>query len=326
MAQVEILLPTFQGETYLAQQLESLLQQQYRDWSLLIRDDGSTDGTLSIIQRYQEAYPDRIRLIPTLPGKQRQGAAASFGILFEHSSAPYVMCCDQDDFWKPEKISLTLQAMQSFEKACGRKTPCLIHTDLEVVKADLTPISLSFWRYSALYPKKCTTLGHLLSQNVVTGCTLMANRALLDKAAPIPAGVIMHDWWLALVAAACGVVHAVPTATMLYRQHGNNTLGAKAFNSLHLIEHIVRRVRRRRDQQGFRQDQLHREQKRKQAELLLQCLQHELSPAQKEVVQAYCSLEERGFLGSRLQILKHGLYKQGFLRNVNLFTSRKSFP
>ena len=154
----------------------------------------------------------------------------------------------------------------------------------------------------------------------------MVNRALIEKATPIPRETIMHDWWLALVAAASGVIHALPHATMLYRQHHNNTLGAQAFNTKHVMDLLSSRLKFEKDLQHVHQDQLHRQHKRLQAEILMERLQADLTSSQKEQLQAYCSLEQFGFLKSRLQILKHGLYKQGLLRNINLFTSPTTFP
>ena len=122
MATVEILLATFNSEQFIAAQLDSLLAQDYRDISVTIRDDGSTDGTWEILSGYTSRDP-RVRL---LPDRTSSGSAKSnfFRLLLE-SSADYVMTCDADDFWLPEKVSHTLAAMKKLENG-DTDVPCLI--------------------------------------------------------------------------------------------------------------------------------------------------------------------------------------------------------
>jgi hypothetical protein len=107
-------------------------------------------------------------------------------------------------------------------------TPALWHHDLRVVDGDLKTIHPSFWAYMKLEIQS-NALTDLLSRNSVTGAACMANRPLLTQAIPFPDDAVMHDWWLALIAATCGTITAVPQALVYYRQHGANTIGAKGF-------------------------------------------------------------------------------------------------
>jgi glycosyltransferase involved in cell wall biosynthesis len=226
---VEILLATHDGERFLGAQVESVLRQTSTDWSLIIRDDCSRDGTVDIARRYAAAHPDRIRVDER--ATPSGSAKASFLELLADSTAPYVMFCDQDDVWLDDKVEVTLAAMQDLERRHGAQTPLLVHTDLTVTDADLavTAPSMAAAQQLAVHD---TRLPRVLTQNVVTGCTVMANRALVDLVRPPFDAVAMHDWWLATIATALGAVGYVDRPTVLYRQHGDNTVGARPSRSL----------------------------------------------------------------------------------------------
>ena len=111
---IDILLATCNGALYLPEQLDSLLAQTCRGWRLLVRDDGSSDGTREILENYRSRHPDVIMIIP---GEgQNLGACGNFSCLLEQSDAPYIMFCDQDDVWLPDKIEITLTAMRELER------------------------------------------------------------------------------------------------------------------------------------------------------------------------------------------------------------------
>ena len=101
-SQVDILLATYNGERFLDEQMHSLLSQSYTEWHLIIRDDGSTDNTLAIIQRYKKQYPNKITILED--NLANLGACRNFGRILEQSDADYAMFCDQDDVWLPKKI------------------------------------------------------------------------------------------------------------------------------------------------------------------------------------------------------------------------------
>ena len=107
---VTILLATLNGEDYLKAQLESIAAQTYENWQLVVGDDGSTDGTISILEEFSKQYPEQVTIIKNDPP---QGSAKdNFISLIQNSYGPYFMFCDQDDVWKPDKIYLTLQICQ----------------------------------------------------------------------------------------------------------------------------------------------------------------------------------------------------------------------
>ena len=126
----------------------------------------------------------------------------------------------------PNKVERAINEIRRLENQFGETTPILVHSDLTVVDEKLNEISASFFDHSKIDVSKGGRLDYLLFNNIVTGCASMGNRALLDLVRPIPDGVPMHDWWLALVAASCGVVGTIAEPTVFYRQHGRNQVGA----------------------------------------------------------------------------------------------------
>lgn len=133
-----------------------------------------------------------------------------------------------------------MKKMKEIERIYGENEPCLVHTDLEVVDRDLKRISSSFMRNQGLHHVEDSTrqLSTLLAQNFVTGCTMLINRALKEIALPFPKNIIMHDYWLALVAAASGKLVFVDKPTIKYRQHGHNTVGAKKYISFYNFKKV----------------------------------------------------------------------------------------
>ena len=235
---IVILLSTFNGADYLAEQLNSLLEQTYTNFIIIIRDDGSTDDTKHIISKYVEKNEGKIY---RLSGSyENVGPSASFCLLIQHVleeknslgfSRAYIMLCDQDDIWVNNKIEIQIAEMLSIEKRAGCQ-PVLIHTDLSVIDAREKLISDSFIKYQGLEIDR-NRFTQLVLSNLVTGCTSLFNEELALKALPIPDKAIMHDWWLALIASAFGRVVFLDLPLVRYRQHQNNTIGAKEFKKHH---------------------------------------------------------------------------------------------
>ncbi len=215
---VTILLPTYNGAAFLDEQLRSLLGQTYPHWSLVVRDDGSSDGTPELLARYAAEHPN-ITVLDA--GGPNLGVKRSVERLLEATESDYYMLCDQDDVWLPTKVE---SAVRRADEEPG-DVPLLVYTDLTVVDGDLRT------RTEAMHGGAGRTgLGQLLVENTVTGCTTLLNRPLRDLVVgrdqfSSPA-MVMHDWWLALVAAALGTVVFLDERPILYRQHGENTVGA----------------------------------------------------------------------------------------------------
>ena len=223
-----ILLPILNGERYLSILLESLLAQTDSDWKLLIRDDGSSDGTPQLL----ESYGARDARIKVLPGRDHKGVAASFDLLLRsalNDGAKQIFFCDGDDIWHPHKVESLKSQMGGLSREFGSHHPILIYTELRVVDAvgELVADSLiDYAGWSRTEPDRAH--GVLLGGNFVTGCSVMLNRAAAELVTPIPPAAGLHDHWSALVVAWAGVLHFHPQALLDYRLHGGNTVGVRS--------------------------------------------------------------------------------------------------
>jgi glycosyltransferase involved in cell wall biosynthesis len=307
---IDIVLSTFNAERFIDDLLESLVDQTHRTWRLLIRDDGSSDGTLCVLEKFLDSEN---RAVLLSDGLGNQGIIRSYSILLESTDARFTMLCDQDDIWDRNKIEKTLLKMRSLEKDHGADKPILVHTDMRVVAENMSPMADSFWKYQGLNPASGGKLNRILIQNVVTGCTVMMNRALCKLATPIPDDAIMHDWWIALVACVFGKTGYVHTPTISYRQHTGNYLGAMelTFNLLKLSTLLGFEL-----SEGYIRSVLLKAVG--QAKVFLHSYDSRMSAGDSKIVKSFISLEKSGFLNRRLTIIKNHFFKCGTLRNAAL--------
>lgn len=236
-ASIQILLASFNGERFIGRQLESLLAQSYRNWELLLSDDLSQDATTAIVARYA-AQDSRICDVGNTHA--HGNARDNFFDLVERATAPYLAFCDQDDVWLIDKLEREMAEMRCLEEQYGKEVPLLVFSDLAVVDESLEVIAPSFQVFSGLNPER-VSLANLLAQNVSPGCVMLANRALYHNVMCLPQNrtlVIMHDWWFMLTAAALGHIGYVPEATMLYRQHGDNSVGASSASAASIAQKL----------------------------------------------------------------------------------------
>jgi glycosyltransferase involved in cell wall biosynthesis len=219
---IAILLATYNGEEYLEQLLDSLLNQTQNNWNLYISDDGSSDSTLSIIEKYVAKYSNVFYLDSI---EHNKGAKNSFMWLLKEIKADYYMFCDQDDIWLPQKIEITFHEMERIENNM-KDVPVLIHSDLKVVDKDLNVISDSFYKYSGI-PTRFSSFQFYCAYNNITGCTLMINRKTRQFSLQIPEVAKMHDAWIGrVVSYHNGLISFINIPLILYRQHNNNVIGA----------------------------------------------------------------------------------------------------
>jgi glycosyltransferase involved in cell wall biosynthesis len=217
MKKLQILMSTYNGEKYINEQMDSLLVQDYNSYEILVRDDGSTDRTLNILEEYKQKT-DRLAII-----KGRNiGVVRSFFNLVQESKKDvhYLAFCDQDDVWKKDKIS---RAVQLIESDGNNNVPIMYCSITINVDEMLNIISLSET------PNREPSLKNALVQNIATGCTIVINkqaRDLLLQKLPDYKYVLMHDWWIYMVISAFGKVVFDKESRILYRQHSTNVIGA----------------------------------------------------------------------------------------------------
>jgi len=235
--EIDILLATYNGEKYLAEQLDSLFSQTNQNFNVLIRDDSSNDKTLDIIKEYQNKYQSRIKFIED--NSENLGSSKSFMKLLEYSDSEYIMFCDQDDIWLPDKIETSFKKIKNLENNYTDNTPLLVFTDLKVVDKNLQILKNSFWNYQKLIPELSKDWKKLLAQNVVTGCTMIINKKAKDVCLPFELPMMIHDQWIAVNIAKYGKVDYLNEQTILYRQHDSNVAGAHSFGFKYLKNKVL---------------------------------------------------------------------------------------
>jgi glycosyltransferase involved in cell wall biosynthesis len=310
---LDILMAVYNNEAYVTHQLQSIIEQTYPHFQIIIRDDQSTDRSFQLIEDFARLHPGKIRLIR---GEKNLGARGNFAALMQESTADYIMFSDADDVWLPNKIEETLALMHKNEKIYGKTTPLLIHTDLTVVDKNLCTITPSFWNYSQIDPEHGLFLNRLLVQNVITGCTMLINRPLLELANPIPDPAIMHDWWIGLVASAFGCIDYVQKPTMLYRQHGKNNIGAKDKRSWVACLGQAKFFFQKKGREEIRGRLLRTI---LQAAEFLHRYGSQLSNEKRGIVRGYASFVRIGPLHKRYLFFKNRYFKNSFTQNAGMF-------
>lgn len=309
---IDVVLSVHDGGPWLAPQIESIRAQTHGRWRLWIRDDGSTDGSGEVARDFADRDP-RIRAHPS-DGRQL-GASRGFGWLLERlpADAGYVMCSDADDVWLPDKMTRSLAFMREAE--ARRPGPVLVHSDLRVVDEELNVVDDSFWRFAGFDPEPAD-LSRLVVQNVATGPTLFMNEALVRRVAPIPEEAIHQDWWIALVAAAVGRLEVMREATVLYRQHAGQHVGARGRSGAGLTT-LPARLKEAWERRSHVRRFLGAT--AEQAGALLGRFADDLGPRERERLRAYAALPAEPGLERKLWVLRNRLLPEhGILRNLGV--------
>ncbi|WP_161786328.1 glycosyltransferase family 2 protein [Bifidobacterium mongoliense] len=222
---------TYNGSEYIGEQIESIIQQTFCDWNLLISDDGSEDNTLKIIEEYVKK-DDRIKIVSRYGNSG--SPKANFMGMIHFARANYIAFADQDDVWEPNKLELLLRKMKQTEIHVTNDIPLLVFSDLMVVDSTLKEIDKSYFNYMRIDPYRLR-FSQLLVQNTVTGCSCLLNKSLytLPGISEVDVNnIVMHDWLFALLAAIFGRIEYINIPLTNYRQHGDNSVGALKFNFL----------------------------------------------------------------------------------------------
>lgn len=229
---VNILLSTYNGEKYVEELLDSLIQQDYPYIKILIRDDGSTDDTKKIIERYALRYKEKIRLL--CDDKGNLGVTGSMFELLKESNAPYMIFCDQDDVWFKNKIRILVKAIKSKERLY-KEIPLIIHceaytTDEHLKLVDNNPAH-ALQGYQIGRDKKQTSFANLLLCNAVQGASMLFNKSLKKELEIIlDQKIRRHLIYDSIIASVCsirGKIFFLNKPLMYYRQHSKNVVGAR---------------------------------------------------------------------------------------------------
>jgi len=220
-----VVMCTFNGEQFLAPQLESILAQTLLPEEIIVSDDGSTDRTLEVVREFSasSAVAKSIHWVIT-SRKEPLGPARNFEEALARASRGFIALADQDDVWIREKL-------QVLARRLGREpSAALVHSDARLtdgrgIKGPTLMKTLGATRVELRNLENGRGLAALMRRNLVTGATVMMRRELLETASPFPTAW-MHDEWLGLVAALQGALVFENGTLVEYRQHGNNAIGA----------------------------------------------------------------------------------------------------
>lgn len=211
MVRVEVLLATHNGQKYVGELIESLAHQNGVEIDLVVSDDGSTDGTLQIVNSFTNSF--RSLIILNGPNK---GAKNNFAHLIRNSDSDFSAFADQDDIWLPNHLNESVNRLAAYTGS-----PALAFSKV---------IEFSDFATSHEWPQisSIPSLSNLLTENLARGCTIVLNRELMNLLKQSNFDEIyMHDWWAVLVAKTCGKVEFVNATAVKYRIHEENVVGTK---------------------------------------------------------------------------------------------------
>jgi glycosyltransferase involved in cell wall biosynthesis len=215
---IAILLGVYNGALYIEEQIESVLAQTNKDWTLYIRDDASTDATLEIIRDYGSKH-DNIIVVNDLDGNL--GCNGNYFRLLSLVESKYYMFCNADDYWFPSKIELSMNRMRE-EEAKHNDVPIIVHTDLSISDINLNILINSYWENTNTNPEKFKTYNKLGICSIVAGATMLFNQRVKDLTFPVAENAPFFDHWMALKIVGKGFIATIHTPTISYRQIGTN--------------------------------------------------------------------------------------------------------
>jgi len=224
---VSVALCTYNGASYIAEQIESILNQELVPTEIVLADDGSTDGTVELARGAYAAHPQTTVKLRVLPPEAHLGVTRNFERAVLAVENELVALCDQDDVWRPDRLSA---AMLSFDRDSSL---LLQHSDATLIDAAGYPVGSTLLNALRLSPHERREIAEgqafsaYIRRNLVTGATVLFRRRLLEAAIPFPRGWV-HDEWLAILAAALGSVELLEEPLIGYRQHGSNQIGVSA--------------------------------------------------------------------------------------------------
>lgn len=308
---VEILMATYQAESWCDVQIASIVVQDCDNWRLLIRDDGSTDSTRSILRFWRDRFPERIAILDE-ECPQNLGVTGNFSTLMAASTAPYVMLASWDDLWYRDKVSRALSEIKLVEQRRGKDCPVLLHTDWRVVDANLRAIHDSARRKFGLYPDRAKSISALFLENQAWGCTVIANKSLVKRSGWIPEEATCEDRWLALMALAFGEMASLPEVSIDWRRHGMNDSELPSS----FPKTMMRILGRPAEYRAVFRAKIHHGQRIVGA--FYSKFGESLNPRDSLAAQAFLELDSMGFWARRRAVLKHRILYSSRLRNLGL--------
>ncbi|MEA1982603.1 MAG: glycosyltransferase family 2 protein [Campylobacterota bacterium] len=297
---LSIVMTTYNGEKYLKEQLDSILNQTFQDFTLIISDDNSTDNTINIIQEYQQKYS----CITLHKNTTSLGSVLNFEKALQLSQTRYTALSDQDDIWELNKLQLQLNAMTKLEKEYP-ELPLMVHSDLSMIDKDSKESYSSYFKFRSYSLGEERDLGHILGPCGVMGNTILINKKLQLSVLPFPSRLKVHDYWIALVAETQGKRHTIQETLVKYRIHKNNLSNSEQTLTTTLLSKIKKLFFSRCTPPYINQD------RESTLEELLECFS--LREFDKNIIKAflyYLKNPTKNRLKSYMILIKHKIIKK----------------
>ncbi|MCK7476029.1 MAG: glycosyltransferase family 2 protein [Rhodopseudomonas palustris] len=296
-----ILLCTYHGRHYLAEQLDTFAAQTHTNWEVWASDDGSQDDTHAILEGYQQKWPPGRLSIHFGPA---EGFAANFLSLTCKADieADYYAYSDQDDIWEPNKLARAVEWLETISE----NIPALYCSRTQIVDADNNEIGVS-----PLFSKP-PSFANALMQNIGGGNTMVFNNAarnlMREAGANLP--IVTHDWWTYMVVTGCGgAVFYDTEPTLRYRQHDDNLVGMNATWAARFKRIIGTLWEGRLKSWNDRNI------------ACLRKLQHKLTPENLEILENFSKARQMGLVPRLIHLKRSGIYRQTLLGNLGLLVA-----
>ena len=199
---ISVCMATYNGERYIKEEVSSILQQLGEMDELVVSDDGSTDSTLQVLASLQDP---RIKVFYG----PRTGLTYNFENAIKNALGDYIFLSDQDDVWEPNKVECMVKALQGVD---------LVVSDAWIADKNGTSTGKSLYDLSTPHKGFIHTMYH----TSYIGCCTAFKRSLLQKVLPFPPHIVMHDYWIGLIADMYYKTTFIPDKLMRYRRHGSN--------------------------------------------------------------------------------------------------------
>ncbi len=225
---------TYNGEQFLRQQIDSILNQGYKDFEFIICDDKSNDSSIDIVSSYMAKHPQ----IKLYKNSIRLGSLKNFEKAITLSCGEYIALCDQDDIWREDKLKIQLSLLQSINNS--NRTPIMVHSDLRMINDKNSIIKKSYFKFRKYKLKESKDLSHILGPCGVMGNTIVMNKALKKLVLPFPDTLTTHhDYWIAIINEIYGQRVTCLEPLVDYRIHEKNLS-----NSLSNINRSLLKIRK----------------------------------------------------------------------------------
>ena len=319
---IVVCMATYNGEKFISEQIDSILNQSYSDFSLYISDDGSTDETLSIINRYIN-LDDRIILLNK--HDSTGSAKKNFLYLLEHVEGDLFLFCDQDDIWTNDHIELLINSYNDLDEKT-KENPVVVHADCKIVNQNLDIISESLYDYLN-FPPICYNKNFYFMYNNVTGGVSLINNVMkrfvfnnkkclyenLDS-------IFMHDMFFATIAAYFGKIISLDSKIQFYRQHESNVVGVSNAKSKKLLmKKIINIVFNNKFKSYYEIHNKTIENSKKYAEFFLNYYFLQISDMDKNIIETFINIKKLTKLNRIKFLIRNGFTKKSFYRNFGLF-------